>query len=83
MKSKKNNYNNMLYKYLLEEDGYYEDLYPQPIGGNNSDDLLDVIVDDSTDAESTEVILQLTVLHTSYIFSRKVKLVCFFFSKME
>jgi hypothetical protein len=38
-----------------EEDGYYEDLYPQAIGGNYSDDLLDVINEDSTDAESTEV----------------------------
>ncbi|XP_053393909.1 uncharacterized protein LOC123525355 isoform X2 [Mercenaria mercenaria] len=41
-------------KEFEEEDGYYEDLYPQPIGGNYSDDLLDVIVEDSTDAESTE-----------------------------
>ncbi|KAL4236712.1 hypothetical protein ACF0H5_005096 [Mactra antiquata] len=37
-----------------EEDGYYEDLYPQPIGDNYSDDLLNVIVDESTDAETTE-----------------------------
>ncbi|XP_052264616.1 uncharacterized protein LOC127867484 isoform X2 [Dreissena polymorpha] len=37
-----------------EEDGYFEDLYPAPIGGNYSDDLLQVINEDSTDAESTE-----------------------------
>ncbi|XP_060587857.1 uncharacterized protein LOC132743356 [Ruditapes philippinarum] len=41
-------------KEFEEEDGYYEDLYPQAIGGNYSDDLLDVINEDSTDAESTE-----------------------------
>jgi len=41
--------------HVTEEDGYYEDLYPEPIGGNYSDDLLNVIVDRSTDEESTEV----------------------------
>lgn len=37
-----------------EEDGYYEDLYPGPQPDNFTDNLLTVIVDNSTDAESTE-----------------------------
>lgn len=36
-----------------EEDGYYEDLYPVPTN-QYSDDLLNVVVQDSSDAESTE-----------------------------
>ena len=52
---------------LTEEDGYYEDLYPQPIGGNYSDDLLDVINEDSTDAESTEV-QYINIIHFYVLF---------------
>jgi len=60
--------------YVIEEDGYYEDLYPEPIGGNYSDDLLNVIVDRSTDEESTEVrspdqrFSCFLVCHVKYVF---------------
>lgn len=36
-----------------EEDGYYEDLYPGPVRGTYSDDLLGVVVDHASDGEES------------------------------
>ena len=40
---------------ITEEDGYYEDLYPGPVHGNYADDFLDVVVDNASDEETSEV----------------------------
>jgi len=39
----------------VEEDGYYEDLFPTPSKDTYGDDLLNVVLDDGTDQESSEV----------------------------
>jgi len=40
---------------IVEEDGYYEDLFPTPSKDTYGDDLLNVVLDDGTDQESSEV----------------------------
>lgn len=41
-------------KEFEEEDGYYEDLYPGPVTGTYSDDLLGVVVENASDEETSE-----------------------------
>ena len=44
----------MLHYCITEEEGYYEDLYPKPID-DFTDELLNVVVDNASDEETSEV----------------------------
>ena len=52
----------MLFNFLTEEDGYYEDLYPGPVRGTYSDDLLGVVVDHASDGEETSEVMHLSII---------------------